>query len=160
KRILIQNNEKDSDDETESDTNEIMEPRPPRPYSCCGEVWCSCELNETIAYNHEEYEEIAQENESYYFEKHAEDIISHYSYDPDELYKNPNGWELEYYDMETYEDPEAYNATLNESWGMPDLNNEIEQQIDEVWGIWTIAWTYDRNEVTRLMNDITETKWV
>ena len=43
---------------------------------------------------------------------------------------------------------------------MPDLSDEVERQIDEVWGFWTVAWTYDRNEVTRLLNDVIETRWV
>ena len=70
--------------------------------------------------------EVAQENESYYSEKHAEDIISHYSYDSEESTENPNGWKQEYYDMKIYDDPEVYVETLNDHWGMPDLSNEIE----------------------------------
>lgn len=142
--------EGDSEDNGDENEEEILKERPPRPYSCCGEIQCTCWDDH----------DIAQENESYYSERQAEDIISHYNYDPSELQENPNGWGAEYYDMETYNDPEAYKETLNEAWGMPNLENEIEGQIDEVWGFWTVAWTYDRDEVTRLMNDIIETKWV
>ena len=56
--------------------------------------------------------------------------------------------------------PEAYKETLNDHWGTPDLSNEIERHIDEVWGFWTVAWTYDKNEVTQLLNDVIETRWV
>ena len=62
--------------------------------------------------------------------------------------------------MEIYNDPEAYKETLNDHWGTPDLSNEIERHIDEVWEFWTVAWTYDKNEVTRLLNDVIETRWV
>ena len=108
----------------------------------------------------EDVDEVAQENEQFYSENHAEDIISHYSYNPEETTENPNGWGQEYYDMEIYNDPEAYKETLNDHWGTPDLSNEIERHIDEVWGFWTVAWTYDKNEVTQLLNDVIETRWV
>src|SRR5687768_1954986 len=78
-RILISNN--GSDDETESEAyKKITESRSPRPYSCCGEIWCTC--NNIEEPNYPEFDEdsdVAQENEPYYLEQHAEDIISHYS---------------------------------------------------------------------------------
>ena len=75
--------------------------------------------------------EITQENETYYSEKHAEDIISHYSYDSEESTENPNEWGQEYYDMEIYDNPEAYVETLNDHWEMPDLSNEVENTLKE-----------------------------
>jgi hypothetical protein len=77
-----------SDDETDEQTREH---RSPRPYSCCGEIWCTCNTNEQIVYNNEDEEEVAQENEDFYSEQHAVDIISQYSYDPKEPPENPNG---------------------------------------------------------------------
>jgi hypothetical protein len=156
---VLQNN--GSDDETDLERNqENEEPISPRPYSCCKEIWCTCGTDELIDYENYENEEVAQENEAYYSEKHAEDIISHYSYNLEEPMENPNGWGQEYYDMDVYNDPETYHETLNDHWGTPDLSNEIEQHIEEVWGFWTVAWTYSHEEVTRLMNNIIETKWV
>ena len=90
-------------------------------------------------------EEIAQENETYYSKKHAEDIISYYAREPDE---NPNSWGSEYYDNEMWDNQEAYNETLNENWGTPSLDDEVERHIDEVWRFWIVVWTYDREEVT------------
>ena len=76
-------------------------------------------------------EEVAQENEPYYSEKHAEDIILHYSNDQQE---NPNGWGPEYYNENTWNNQEDYNETINENWGLPNAENEVEQHIHEVWG--------------------------
>ena len=153
-----------SDDETdfEQEAQEPTEARSPRPYSCCGEIWCICNASERTTYRNEQEdeEEVAQENEPYYSEKHAEEIISHYSYNPEGPNENPNGWGQEYYDMKTYNDQEAYQETLNDNWGMPDLNDEIESQIDEVWGFWTVAWTYSKDEIARLLKDVIETQWV
>ena len=120
-----------------------MKPVSSQLYSCCREIWCTCETNGLIVYENENEidndNEVAQENESYYSEKHAEDIISHYNYDPEESTGNPNEWEQEYYDMEIYDDPEAYVETLNNHWGMPDLSDKVEKYIEEVWGFWTVA---------------------
>jgi hypothetical protein len=93
-------------------------------------------------------DEVAQENESYYSAKHAEDIISYYEESVEVA--NENGWGPEYY----------ANDTVNEAWGLPDLSDEHEQQIEEEWGFWSKAWTYTHEEVTRLKIDILETKWV
>ena len=143
---------------------ENREPVSPQPYSCCGEIWCTCETNGLIVYENENEidndNEVAQENESYYSEKHAEDIISHYSYNSEEFTENPNGWEQEYYDMKIYDDPEAYVETLNDHWGMPDLSDKVEKYIEEVWEFWTVAWTYDKNEVAQLLDNVIETQWV
>src|SRR5438045_1683318 len=125
-----------------------------------GESEDNTEEKEFFEEEMEQIRERMKENESYYSEKHAEDIISHYSYNPEEPIENPNGWGQEYYDMEIYNNPEAYNETLNDYWGTPDLSNEIENHIEEVWGFWTVAWTYDKNEVTQLLNDVIETRWV
>src|SRR4051794_30064341 len=73
--------------------------------------------------------------------------------------ENENGWGPEYYNN----DNEWYNPideTTNENWGLPDLSSEAEQHVEEVWGQYTVAWTYSQNEITTLVNEITETKWV
>src|SRR5436305_10201755 len=160
--ILPNNGSDDETDNEENNQKDNVEPVPPQSYSCCGEIWCTCDTNELIENENEieDVDEVAQENEQCYSEKHAEDIISHYSYNPEETTENPNGWGQEYYDMEIYNDPEAYKETLNDHWGTPDLSNEIKRHIDEVWGFWTVAWTYDKNEVTQLLNDVIETRWV
>ena len=133
--------EGDSDDES-TYTAQTNEARSPIAFSCCGEIWCNCTINNTFdEYNgHPEFED-------HWSELQAEDIYSHYT---DESMENENGWGPEYYDQ----------RHLNEAWGLPDLSNEVEQHIDEVWGVWTVAWTYSREEADRLMNDIIETKWV
>ena len=146
--VDVTNPNGDSDDENQSMQQEdvqSIEPRSPIAFSCCGEIWCNCTINNTF-WEPEDYE-YDQEYEAHWSEKQAEDIISHYS---DEQIESNNGWGSEYYTEEH----------LNEAWGLPDLSNEAEQHIDEVWGIWTVAWTYSREEVTRLMNDIIETRWV
>jgi len=155
RKPLVQRKDNGSDDESEINLKieEAVTVRSPRPYSCCGEIWCTCMNNDNF---YDDDHEVAQENESYYSEKHAEDIISHYSNEPRE---NSNGWGSEYYDNDTWNNHEAYNDTINEGWGLPDAENEAEQHIDEVWSFWTVAWTYDKNEVTRLMNDVIETRW-
>ena len=112
----------------------------------CEEIWCTC-------YDNQDENEVAQENESYYSEKHAEDIILHYS---DDQWENPNGWELEYYDNDTWNNAEDYNDTINKNWGLLNAKNEVKQHIYEVWEFWTVAWTYDQNEVNRLLNEIIE----
>jgi TolA-binding protein len=93
--------------------------------------------------------EMEQENEEYYSGKQSENIISYYM-DDQEQYNNDNGWGPEYYDHEQ----------LNEAWGLPNLGDEGEKHIDEVWGIWTVAWTYSREEVTKMMENLVETRWV
>ena len=62
-----------SDDKTESDLQDksVVKLKPFQPYSCCEEIWCTC-------YDNQDENEVAQENESYYSEKHAEDIILYY----------------------------------------------------------------------------------
>lgn len=155
RKPLVQIEDNGSDDETEIDfkIEEAITNRPPRPYSCCGEIWCTCTNNNDF---HDDDHEVEQENESYYSEKHAEDIISHYS---NELQENSNGWGFEYYDNNTWNNQEAYNDTINEGWGLPDTGNEAEQHIHEVWSFWTVAWTYDKNEIDRLTNEVIETRW-
>jgi hypothetical protein len=146
KRLVeIQKPEGDSDDES-TQSIQATEARSPTAFSCCGEIWCNCTTNNTF----EETEDYNQEYEAHWSEKHAEDIISHYTDEPMEQIENENGWGPEYYN----------DQHLNEAWGLPDLSDEIEQHIDEVWGIWTVAWTYSREEVTNLINNIIETKWV
>ena len=54
---------------------------------------------------------------------------------------------------------EDYNETINENWGLPDADNEIEQHIHEVWEFQTVAQNYDRNEVNRLLDEVIETRW-
>jgi len=64
----------------------------------------------------------------------------HYSNDQQE---NPNGWGPEYYHNDIWNNQEDYNETINENWGLPDAENEIEQHIHEVWEFQTVAWNYD-----------------
>src|SRR3989337_2327749 len=101
-----------------------------------------------------------QENEEYYSEKQSENIIAYYT-DDHEQNDNDNGWGPEYYDHENGWGSEYYdNEHLNEAWGLPNLDDEVEKHIDEVWGIWTVAWTYSREEVTKMMEKLVETRWV
>ncbi len=141
RRLEVKESGSDSDDESVQTTNA----RSPTAFSCCEEIWCTCTINNP--FGTPEDCQVEQENETYYSERHAEDIISHYTDEPSE---NDNGWGSEYYT----------NETSNEAWGLPDLSNEVERHIDEVWGIWTVAWTYSREEVTQLMDNIIETRWV
>ena len=62
--------------------------------------------------------------------------------------------------MKIYDNPEAYVEILNDHWGMPDFSNEIEKHIEGVWGFWIVTWTYDKNEVAWLLNNVIETQWV
>ena len=112
--------------DTGSDDESITKVRSPIAYSCYSEIWCNCNVHDLFEYPEESDDEIEQKNESYYSEKHAEEIISHYG---DNFVKNENGWGPEYYD----------NETLNETWGLPDLSDEGEQQIEEIWEVWTVA---------------------
>ena len=57
-------------------------------YSCCSEIWCNCNVYNLFEYPEESDDEVEQENEAYYSEKHAEEIISHYG---DDFVKNENG---------------------------------------------------------------------
>ena len=74
--------------DTGSDDESITEVRSPIAYSCCGEIWCNCNVHDPFEYPEESDDEVEQENESYYSEKHAEEIISHYG---DNFVKNENG---------------------------------------------------------------------
>ena len=95
KTITILQNNSSNDKIDFKKGQENMEPVFSQPYSCCREIWCTCGTNGLIVYENENEidndNEVAQENESYYSEKHAEDIISHYSYDSEESTENPNG---------------------------------------------------------------------
>src|SRR3954453_2227418 len=73
--------------------------------------------------------------------------------------ENENGWGAEYYEN-TNEWYDPVDETVNESWGLPDLSNEMEQHIEEVWGYQTVAWTYTKQEITTLVNNTITTQWV
>src|SRR3954451_20403150 len=80
-----------SDDESASqEEEEAIIANSPIAYSCCGEMWYNCTTNNPFEY-HDDNDQVAQENESYYLAKHAEEIISHYGDNPVE---NGNGWDL------------------------------------------------------------------
>ena len=93
--------------------NQTMIAVSPRPYSCCGELWCTCYDNIECSNEEDDEEEPEQENEAFYSDQHAAEIISHYSYDKD---ANPNGWGIDHYSNEDWENPEVYQNTLNEGW--------------------------------------------
>ena len=82
-----------SDDESASQKEEAIIAKSPIAYSCCEEIWCNCTTNNPFEYL-DDKDQVAQEDESYYSAKHAEEIISHYGDDPVE---NENGWKPKYY---------------------------------------------------------------
>src|ERR1044072_2098275 len=101
-------------------------------------------------------DEITQENEDFYSQQHQDEITSMYT---DEFQENDNGWGSEYYkNDEEWLNP--VNETLNEGWGLPNLDDEVEQHIDQIWGFQTVAWTYSRAEIATMINNVIETRWV
>jgi len=100
----------------------------------------------TLISNHsddESNDEMAQEDEDYYSEKHAESIIDLYTDD-----ENSN-WGPNYY---------VDNQLLNEAWGLPE--NDDERQLLNEWDVWTPAWTYTTGELRHLKDQLTESRWV
>src|SRR5256714_1662020 len=117
-----------SDDESASQKEEeAIIAKSPIAYSCCKEIWCNCTMNNPFEYL-DNKDQVAQEDESYYSPKHAEEIISYYE---DDSVENENSWEPEYYNNDKWLNP--VDESLNGKWGLPDLSDEIEKHIDKIW---------------------------
>ena len=148
--IEDEGNEADSED----NSDEECATRSPIPWECCNQIICDCTRISPVEYvdYDSDDEKIAQENEEEYSLKHRDEIISLYSYNTEET---DNGWGPEYYDNnEAWE-----NGKLNdESWGLPGNNNE--QEISNIWSVWTISYFYTEQEVKDLYNDLIRIRWV
>ena len=127
----------EADSEDNNDENLIS--RSPRPWECCGQIVCECARKTPISYD-EDYLDLWEE------------VYSNYS---DELPENPNGWGPEFYNQEYHQ--EASQSDKND-WMLPQTPEEGE--IDQVWGLETIAYNFTTKELDDLYDELIKTKWI